>query len=291
MTPKNLGKKERKEIADWFRVISQVNQDSLQVMIRVNKLAQEVFSHQMRTQWQLVQNMQRSVLQYLKGIDMATISMIREDILRLELTSFMKTIEISTFAYRNYLENIQWLYQESVLKEIVETSRILTLAYANTILSYRAFIEPKPKVKIKLSEEQNRAQEKVEQDIDSLLRELDPNYVIMRIGAWTTFKAKSPDHLRQSVASMRELLNHVLRKLSLGNITRKDRIRSIMSGNGERAAEVDLIESVADYVDKLYVVLSKIAHTVYRDELCVEMALKATEAVLVVLLKRRITPA
>ena len=290
MTSKNLEKKERKEIADWFRVVSQVNRRSLEEMMRINRLAQESFSRQMLIQWQQIQNMQWSVLQYLRGIDMATISMIRGDILKSELTSLMKTVEISASAYRNYLENIRSLYQESILKEIAENARILTLAYANTIFSYRTFVEPKPKVRIKFSDEQSQIQEKVEQDIDSLLRGLDPNYLTMRVGAWTTFRAKGPDHLRQSVTSMRELLNHVLRKLSPGDITRKDRIRAIMSGNGKRAAEVDLIESMADYVDKLYLVLSKIAHTVYMDELSVEMALKATEAVLVVLLKKRITP-
>lgn len=286
MTPNDLGQKERREIANWARAISEINRKSLEEMIRVGKSAQEAFSHQERIQWRLIQKMQQDVLRYLEGIDAATMSMILDNVQRLEIASFMKAIEASTVAYRDYVEDIQRTYQESMLAEIVETSRMLSLAHANTILSYRAFIESKPEVRVKLSEEQKPVQEKVEQDIGSLLGRLDPNYVTMWVGAWTTFNTKSPDHLRQSVASVRELLNHVLRKLSPGNITRKDRIRSIVSGNGNQAAEADFIESVADYIDKLYAILSKICHSVYKDELCVKMALKGTEAVLVVLLRR-----
>ena len=277
---------ETKEITNWFKIISQINRKSFQEMVRVGKLAQEAFSQQTYEQWQLARQMQLSVLQHLHEVDKATIAMVLKDMQRLNLASLMKTIEISTFAYRHYLESIQWVHEELVVKELVETSRLLSLAYANTIFSYRSFIEPRPKVKIKISAEQKRIQENVEQDIDSLLTELGPNYVTMRIGAWTTFNTKSPDHLRQSIASMRELLSHVLRSLSPESATRKDRIRAIMSENGKKDAEVNLIESVAEYVDRLYVVLSKIAHTIYKDELCVEMTLKATEAVLVVLLKK-----
>ena len=289
MVSNNSNEKEVEEITNWFKVISQVNLKSLSEMARIGKLAQEVLSHQTQIQWQLARRMQLSVIRHLQEIDMATTSKVLRDMRKLERASLMKAIKASTFAYRNYLESIQRIHKESLQREIIETSRVLSLAYANTILAYRSLIEPKPKAKIRISEEQNQIQKNVDQDIDSLLKKLNPDFVTMRVGAWTTFNAKSPDHLRQSITSMRELFNHVLRSLSPGGATRKDRIRAIMSGNGRKTAEADFIELVAESVDKLYPVLSKITHTVYKDELCVEMVLKAAEAVLVVLLKKGIT--
>lgn len=106
----------------------------------------------------------------------------------------------------------------------------------------------------------------------------------MRMGTWTAFKAKNPDYLRQSISSMRELLNHVLHTLSPNCKTRKERIRDILSKNGVGSAEADFIESLAEYVDKLYALLSKVEHTLYKNDECVEMALKATEAAIVVIL-------
>jgi len=286
MVSGKVSEEERKRIATCLRIVSQINTRSLEEIMKISKLMREAYSRQTIEQWQLVQQMQLTTVKHLAEANMVAISKTLADMQKLGLQNIMSAVEASSSAYQDYLKYVQQLLQESILLEAIQSSKMLSLAYANTILSYRTLIEPISRIKIQISNEQSQLQEKVEQDVEVLLAEVDPNFVTMRKGAWNAFNAKGPDYLRQSISSMRELLNHVLRSLSPEGPTRKDRIREIVSGNRKTTAEVVFIESIADYVDKLYAVLSKVAHTIYEDELYVELALKSTDAILVVVLEK-----
>jgi len=256
-------------------------------MAEINKLTQQTLLSQQWIEWQQIQ---KSIIEYIRdinNINMAAVLETIKEFQRSELVHLAQTIEVSALAYRNYINDVLRLYQSSTLQNMIETSRMFALTHANMILSFKVFTQPEAEPKITMPEEGSQAQKEVETSIDKLLRKLDYNYVNMRVGAWATFNSNNPDRLRQSIASMRELLNHVLRRLTPSEkATRKDRIIAIMSENEEHATEANFIESVADYVDKLYSLHCKIAHTVYKDEKCVEMALKATEVVLFVLISK-----
>ncbi len=50
-------------------------------------------------------------------------------------------------------------------------------------------------------------------ELDDLLREIDPNFVEIRKSSWNTFKAKNKDYIEQSIASMQRIVDRLLKKL------------------------------------------------------------------------------
>ena len=55
---------------------------------------------------------------------------------------------------------------------------------------------------------------KHQNDLDNLLKEIDPNLIEIRKAVWDTFNAKGKDYIGQSSSSMRRLIDKLLRKLA-----------------------------------------------------------------------------
>lgn len=117
-------------------------------------------------------------------------------------------------------------------------------------------------------------------ELDSMLRELDSRYVDMRWGAWDALLSRNPDNYRQSISSMREMLRQVLDQLGSGE-TRKEKVRSILASS----TETELVEALAEVVDKLYALLSAKEHTEPEFENTL-FAIKETEHVLYFILRQ-----
>lgn len=146
-----------------------------------------------------------------------------------------------------------------------------------------------------------------EKTISRLLNSIEPKLEQKRNGAWQTFKGTSSDKYAQASHSMREVLRQLLDRLAPEEavpkapwyikpnkepyITRKMRVRYAMVGNSQEnvsESNLELIESLANTVDRTYYKLSAEAHkegTAY--EVKTEALLKACESVLLLLLGNR----
>jgi hypothetical protein len=130
---------------------------------------------------------------------------------------------------------------------------------------------------------------KIQSEIDIILRRLSSqsgsDYVSKRQGAWDTLLSESHDRYPQAVSSIRDLLSAVLRQLAPDKETRKSRVKAILTSD----TETDLVNSIANTIDELYGLQSKIHVTETAKMLDYESALfaiKTTEYLLYFLLKR-----
>jgi len=115
-------------------------------------------------------------------------------------------------------------------------------------------------------------------ELDGLLRNINPKFPSMREGAWEAYLSGTPDSDRQAISSIRELLSHVVDSLS-SKKTWKERVADIAGG-----ADAEVVSSLAELVEKLYRFQSKGTH----DEPSYErafFAIKATEYAIHFLLK------
>jgi hypothetical protein len=117
-------------------------------------------------------------------------------------------------------------------------------------------------------------------ELDSMLGKLNSKYVSMRLGAWDALLSRNPDNYRQSISSIRELLRQVLDQLGSGE-TRKDKVRSILASS----TETELVDSLAEVIDKLYAFQSAKEHTETEFESTL-FAIREAEHVLYFILKR-----
>lgn len=120
----------------------------------------------------------------------------------------------------------------------------------------------------------------IETELESMLGRINSEYPEMLRGAWSAFLSESPDKYRQTTTSLRELIRKVLDQLAPEEGTRRDRVKKIIRSR----TEAELVDAVADTVDKLYKLQSKLHEKLdYESTL---FALKTTEYLLYFLLKR-----
>lgn len=120
----------------------------------------------------------------------------------------------------------------------------------------------------------------IESELEKMLHKLNSEYPKMLKGAWETFLSESPDKYRQTIVSVRELLNQVLRQLAPEQETRRDRAKQIIKSD----TEAELVNAVAEVIVKLSDTQSKIHERFnYEDTL---FTLKITEYILYFLLMR-----
>ncbi len=117
-------------------------------------------------------------------------------------------------------------------------------------------------------------------ELDRLLKELNPEYVKMRQGAWDTLSSGGPDSFRQSISSIRELLRQVIDQLAPNEGTRKEKVKKILSSS----TGGELCDAIANVVDKLYSLQSAKYHTMSNYESAL-LALKITEWTMFYILK------
>lgn len=99
---------------------------------------------------------------------------------------------------------------------------------------------------------------KLRSELDEQLLKLDPEFPSIKQGAWETLLSNHKDKERQSITSMRELMDKVIDKLVPEKLDRKQKIKKILSSGSN--SETELIDSVDEVVDKLYHFHSKGTH-------------------------------
>jgi DNA-binding ferritin-like protein (Dps family) len=117
-------------------------------------------------------------------------------------------------------------------------------------------------------------------ELKRLLRSRNSKFVEMYDGAYDALRSKSADKLRQSIASMRELLRQIINELGKGE-SRKAKVKSILGSD----VEAELVNSLADVADKLYALQSREEHTEPRYDNAL-YAIKTCEYTLHYILKR-----
>jgi hypothetical protein len=128
-------------------------------------------------------------------------------------------------------------------------------------------------------------------ELDSLLESIDPDFPPMRRGAWAALNSGSPDKLRQAAVSQRELVRQVFQsmfpdvQIIEGEPDSKLRGRVVAALKSDSAG--DFAFSLARAVVSLYRHLNKITHTNYKHEQAVRATLIAGEGLLLFVLSQR----
>lgn len=126
--------------------------------------------------------------------------------------------------------------------------------------------------------------------LERLLADLNLDLVDKWKGSWQALSDSNPDRLSQAAFSYRELIRMVLDELapsidsdpSERRSKRKMQARQILGGR-----EADFAETMVEGLPRLYDLLSKCAHTSYRDKGVVHGALMAGDGLLQMLLSSR----
>ena len=127
-------------------------------------------------------------------------------------------------------------------------------------------------------------------DLKLLLTQLNVDFVDKWQGSWQALMESNPDRLSQAASSYRELIRMVLDKLAPDvevdrlrqGSKRKMQVRQVLEG-----CERDFAEVMVEGLDKLYSLLSKYAHTSFRNGIAVQGALMAGDGLLLILLTGR----
>ena len=127
-------------------------------------------------------------------------------------------------------------------------------------------------------------------DLKLLLTQLNVDFVDKWQGSWQALLESNPDRLSQAASSYRELIRMVLDKLAPDvevdrlrqGSKRKMQVRQVLEG-----CERDFTEVMVEGLDKLYSLLSKYAHTSFRNGIAVQGALMAGDGLLLILLTGR----
>ena len=123
-----------------------------------------------------------------------------------------------------------------------------------------------------------------------LLSALNTDLVTKWKGSWQVLGDSNPDKLSQAASSYRELIRMVLDKLAPDvevdrlqqGSKRKMQVRQVLEG-----CERDFAEVMVEGLHKLYSLLSKYAHTSFRNGIAVQGALMAGDGLLLILLTGR----
>jgi DNA-binding transcriptional ArsR family regulator len=128
------------------------------------------------------------------------------------------------------------------------------------------------------------------EELDPLLRQLNPAFIDKRHGAWLTLNSNNPDRHSQAAGSMRELLSMVLHILApddrsprdeKGRITRKARVRHIMAPS---KSDADHVEAMANAIDTGYDELSRAFHAGQHSYLIMLSLMLSAESTMLMLL-------
>lgn len=151
------------------------------------------------------------------------------------------------------------------------------------------------------------ADEVTKEAIEVLLDDVDVELEQKRQGAWQTFHGTSQDGLSQAMHSMREVLRQLLDMLAPEEevpraswydkppkakslVTRKMRVRFALAGTSSTVSKstLELVDSLADSVDKTYAKISGEAHRKGEAPRAqVEAYLRLCEAIILILLVNR----
>jgi len=102
------------------------------------------------------------------------------------------------------------------------------------------------------------AENRIRNELGSLLAGVDASYPSMLEGAWEAYYSDNPDRYRHAISSCRELLNQVTTELAGGEkLERQERVRRIL-GSGHKT---EVVESAADLVNAIYGAQSAEEHT------------------------------
>ena len=133
-------------------------------------------------------------------------------------------------------------------------------------------------------------EESPRESLERLLADLNLDLVDKWKGSWQALSDSNPDRLSQAAFSYRELIRMVLDEVAPGvevdpskqGSKRKTQVRQVLDGR-----EGDFAGAMVEGLPRLYDLLSKCAHTSYRDKGVVHGALMAGDGLLQMLLSSR----
>jgi hypothetical protein len=156
----------------------------------------------------------------------------------------------------------------------------LDIQEINRFMAKDSLIYEYSKGEIYSSVGQIKEERKITSELENMLNALDPNLSSMYRGAWKALSSGNEEAYRHCISSARELLRQLLDKLAPGSMTRKQRVKEITGSS----TQAELVDAIADVVDKLYAVQSAKEHTSPDFESTLYM-LKITEHTIYYLLK------
>ncbi len=124
-------------------------------------------------------------------------------------------VELSN-SYRNLVESFHGMQDLAELPSYTlfgATREIATAGYALDVLLPQEDQAPLDD-ELELDALSPTTSETTSSDLESLLRQVDPSYVEMYVGAIESLKGQNPDRIRHVLTSLRELANHVLREFA-----------------------------------------------------------------------------
>jgi len=92
-----------------------------------------------------------------------------------------------------------------------------------------------------------------QEELDNILKRIDPELVEIRRGCWKTFRKKEPDYIRQASSSMRGLVDTILRAIAPQDLpSRKDKIYHITRYNAKKSEQLKrIVRGFLDAYDNL----------------------------------------
>jgi hypothetical protein len=133
------------------------------------------------------------------------------------------------------------------------------------------------------------AEQEIETQLDEWLQQLNSNFPSIRRAAWETYLSGNPDRLRQSITSMRELLNNVIKHLApdetlhgrgIKKVERAHRLKHILGDS----TEAEVVDAIVRVINSLYSVASKATHSPKYESEATLYTLKSIEYTLYFLL-------
>jgi hypothetical protein len=100
-------------------------------------------------------------------------------------------------------------------------------------------------------------EEYITSKLDDSLSNLDPKFCVVHKGIWDAISSGGSDAYRGAIASCRELLRQVIDNLASSGDTRRSKLHNIL----DSTTRARLCDSVANFIDKLYDLLSSQEHT------------------------------
>lgn len=165
MTTTNLTDYEKKEMMKLSKVISQFNRQNMIELAEISKALRESLNQEWLVLIQQLRENQSTMLREIYEINWKSIKSSMDNLQQIEFTALKEAMKTSSSFYSDYLKSIQDIVNQSSIQEFIKTSKILSLAYADTLSSFGAIIEFKPKIKI--PKIQKLIQEEVKQNIDT----------------------------------------------------------------------------------------------------------------------------
>lgn len=197
-----------------------------------------------------------------------------------DLTDFLSSL------YNSNVENFR-KFMEYTLNEIIEEDTFDLIAVSTDFHRFRRELETlgfvydidNGKIVSTTGHEETKQIERTE--LETMLARLDPKFAKLHQDAWNALLFDESDGPRQSVNSIKELLNQVLHHLVPGEgLTRMQRLTKILDFE-----ETDFVESLASLIDSLQSLQSKRTHTTSDSESALFIVLETENALSYILKK------